>query len=61
MKGILVRSLAVLLSLILLPAPDWATCGGGGGGGMGGMGGGGTSDQKVYTVPWKLIKPGDPP
>jgi tetratricopeptide (TPR) repeat protein len=61
MKAILVRSLAVLLSLILLPAPDWATCGGGGGGGMGGMGGGGTSDQKVYTVPWKLIKPGDPP
>ncbi len=28
---------ALLLVLLLLPAPDWATCGGGGGGGMGGM------------------------
>jgi tetratricopeptide (TPR) repeat protein len=60
MKTIFVRSLAVLLSVFLLPVPDWATCGGGGGGGAGGMSGG-TSDQKVYTVPWKLIKPGDPP
>ena len=42
----------------MLPTQQWATCGGGGGGGMGGMGGG---DQPVYRVPWKLIKPEDPP
>lgn len=61
------RLTALLLALLLLPAPDWATCGGGGGGGMGGMRSGGPSagtlggDQQVYQVPWKLVKPEDPP
>jgi tetratricopeptide (TPR) repeat protein len=70
MKTLLVRSLAIFLSLLLLPAPDWATCGGGGGGGMGGMRGGvnprsgadSTFPQdQAYTVPWKLMTPEDPP
>jgi tetratricopeptide (TPR) repeat protein len=51
--------------LLLLPAPDWATCGGGGGGGTGGMGTGGGrgafGDDQVYQVPWKLVKPEDAP
>jgi tetratricopeptide (TPR) repeat protein len=59
------RLTALLLVLLLLPAPDWATCGGGGGGGMGGMrsgvAGGPGGDQQVYQVPWKLVKPEDPP
>ncbi len=61
------RLTAMLLVLLLLPAPDWATCGGGGGGGMGGMRSGGPGgsglggDQQVYQVPWKLVKPEDPP
>jgi tetratricopeptide (TPR) repeat protein len=48
---------------LLVPA-SWATCGGGGGGGVGGMGGGGGSmgaDPQVYQVPWRLLKPEDPP
>jgi tetratricopeptide (TPR) repeat protein len=62
MKNLLPRLTAALLTLLLLPAPDWATCGGGGGGGMGGMRGpgmGGGGDQQVYQVPWKLLKPED--
>jgi hypothetical protein len=62
------RLAALFMVLLLLPTPDWATCGGGGGGGMGGMRGGGpsagpggVSDQQVYQVPWKLIKPDDTP
>jgi len=61
------RLTALLLVLLLLPAPDWATCGGGGGGGTGGMRSGGPGgsglggDQQVYQVPWKLVKPEDPP
>lgn len=57
------RVTALFTVLLLLPAPDWATCGGGGGGGMGGMRSGGTGggmgDQQVYQVPWKLVKPDD--
>ena len=57
------RLIAVLMVLLLLPTPDWATCGGGGGGGTGGMrsGSGGMSDEQVYQVPWKLVKPDDTP
>jgi tetratricopeptide (TPR) repeat protein len=59
------RLSALLMVLLLLPVPDWATCGGGGGGGMGGMRSGGTGgsmgDQQVYQVPWKLIKPEETP
>ena len=56
------RLTALFLVLLLLPAPDWATCGGGGGGGMGGMRGGARiGDEQVYQVPWKLIKPDDAP
>ena len=59
------RLMAVSMVLLLLPVPDWATCGGGGGGGMGGMRSGGTgggmSDEQVYQVPWKLVKPTDTP
>jgi tetratricopeptide (TPR) repeat protein len=74
MNIFILRSLAILVSLSLLPAPDWATCGGGGGGGTGGMRGpiggggrpGGPNDgtlptEQVYQVPWKLIKPDDAP
>ena len=60
------RLTALLTVFLLLPAPDWATCGGGGGGGMGGMrtagpggGPGGMGDEQVYQVPWKLVKPDD--
>ena len=63
MRNVLSRLTAILAIFLLLPAPDWATCGGGGGGGMGGMrgpgsgGGPGPGDQQVYQVPWKLMKP----
>ena len=54
------RLTALSMVLLLWPAPDWATCGGGGGGGMGGMRSGGmSSDEQVYQVPWKLVKPDD--
>src|SRR5947208_11890879 len=57
------RLTALFLALLLLPAPNWATCGGGGGGGTGGMRGPGGpgmgGDEQVYQVPWKLIKPED--
>ncbi|HKV63588.1 MAG TPA: tetratricopeptide repeat protein [Candidatus Acidoferrum sp.] len=58
------RLMAVSMALLLLPAPDWATCGGGGGGGMGGMRSGGSGsmgDEQVYQVPWKLVKPDETP
>jgi tetratricopeptide (TPR) repeat protein len=55
------RILAFFSVLLLLPAPDWATCGGGGGGGTGGMRSGGPEEQQVYQVPWKLVKPTDAP
>ena len=46
------RLTALFLALLLLPAPNWATCGGGGGGGTGGMRGpsgpGMGSDEQVY-------------
>jgi tetratricopeptide (TPR) repeat protein len=66
MKAQISRLTALFMVLLLLPAPDWATCGGGGGGGTGGMrsGGpstGGASDQQVYQVPWKMVKPDDAP
>ena len=54
------RCLALLLTLLLLVPPDWATCGGGGGGGMGGMGGGSAMPEQTYPVPWKLVRPSDP-
>src|SRR5215831_6015844 len=56
-----VRLLSVVLIFLTVVPQEWATCGGGGGGGMGGMGGGGMSQQETYPVPWKLIKPEDPP
>lgn len=59
------RLIAVFMALLLLPVPDWATCGGGGGGGTGGMRSGGTgggmADEQVYQVPWKLVKPDEAP
>ncbi len=55
------RILALFSVLLLLPVPDWATCGGGGGGGMGGIRSGGADEQQVYQVPWKLVKPTDTP
>ena len=66
MKSLFARSLAAFLVVILFTQQNWATCGGGGGGGVGGMGGGGgngmgTSNDQTYRVPWKLIKPEDPP
>ncbi|HEY6387061.1 MAG TPA: tetratricopeptide repeat protein, partial [Candidatus Acidoferrum sp.] len=59
------RLSALFMVLLLLPAPDWATCGGGGGGGMGGMRSGGApgapgmGSEQVYQVPWKILKPED--
>jgi tetratricopeptide (TPR) repeat protein len=64
MRSQISRLIAVSMALLLLPAPDWATCGGGGGGGMGGMrsgGSGGMGDEQVYQVPWKLVKPDETP
>jgi tetratricopeptide (TPR) repeat protein len=67
MRILLARFVSVVLIMILLfPAqPALATCGGGGGGGTGGMrsgaDSGSTADEQVYQVPWRLIKPGDPP
>src|ERR1700674_3244352 len=71
MRELTSRLTATLLVLLLLPIPDWATCGGGGGGGMGGMrspssntpnnGGAGIGQEQVYNVPWKVVKPEDPP
>jgi tetratricopeptide (TPR) repeat protein len=57
------RLMAVSMVLLLLPVPDWATCGGGGGGGTGGMrsGAGGGGDEQVYQVPWKMVKPDETP
>ena len=65
MRTHIARLVAVSMALLLLPVPDWATCGGGGGGGTGGMRSGGTSsgmgDEQVYQVPWKLVKPDEAP
>lgn len=66
MKRTLARLLSVTLIMILLAPPQsWATCGGGGGGGMGGMrpgsGTDSTSNEQVYHVPWRMMKPEDPP
>jgi tetratricopeptide (TPR) repeat protein len=58
------RGAALFMVILLLPAPDWATCGGGGGGGTGGMRGGapgGMGSEEVYQVPWKLVKPEEAP
>ncbi len=63
MKLQISRLSALFMVLLLLPAPDWATCGGGGGGGMGGMrssgapGTPGMGGEQVYQVPWKILKP----
>jgi len=63
MRNQISRLSAILMVLLLLPAPDWATCGGGGGGGTGGMRSPGMpgDQQQVYQVPWKLVKPEDAP
>lgn len=62
-RSLLARFSSLVLIILMLTTQEWATCGGGGGGGMGGMGGGsGTgTQQETYPVPWKLIKPEDPP
>jgi tetratricopeptide (TPR) repeat protein len=64
MKPAFARPLSLLMIAFLTVSQSWATCGGGGGGGRGGMAsgpGGGMQDQQVYRVPWRLIKPEDPP
>jgi tetratricopeptide (TPR) repeat protein len=62
-RSLLARLLSLVLIILMLTSQEWATCGGGGGGGMGGMGGGSGmgTPQETYPVPWKLIKPEDPP
>lgn len=60
MKALTTRCLALFLSLLLLSDLGWGTCGGGGGGGTGGLGGSQPAEQ-VYQVPWKVVKPEDPP
>ncbi len=60
MNKLVSRLMAVLMAFLLLPLPSLATCGGGGGGGMGGMRGGGGgmgSEEQVYQVPWKVVRP----
>jgi tetratricopeptide (TPR) repeat protein len=61
MKILSERFVALVLIVLFLMTPVWATCGGGGGGGGGGMsgGGGGGSDPAVYHVPWKILKEGE--
>ncbi|HZU32791.1 MAG TPA: tetratricopeptide repeat protein [Candidatus Angelobacter sp.] len=56
---LLQRIFSALMIFVFLVPQSWATCGGGGGGGMGGMGAGASS--QTYQVPWKLIKPEEPP
>ena len=67
-RACFIRALTIVLVLLMLPLPDWATCGGGGGGGGGGMSRGGAvgapglpSEQETYPVPWRQRKPEDPP
>jgi tetratricopeptide (TPR) repeat protein len=62
-RSLLARFSSLVLIILMLTTQEWATCGGGGGGGMGGMGGGSGAGvpQETYPVPWKLIKPEDPP
>jgi len=60
MNKLVSRLMAVLMAFLLLPLPSLATCGGGGGGGMGGMRGvvaGMGSEEQVYQVPWKVVRP----
>ncbi len=66
MNNIGLRGVILALMILSVPALEWATCGGGGGGGTGGMGAGpmGTgpsADAQVYMVPWKALRPQDPP
>jgi len=61
MKNLTERLVAILLVVLFVFSPVWATCGGGGGGGGGGMSGNsgnGGNDPKpvVYHVPWRLPK-----
>ena len=57
MKKLMSQSFALLLIMLFVLSPVWATCGGGGGGGAGGMSGGsggaGGAKPEVYHVPWK--------
>jgi tetratricopeptide (TPR) repeat protein len=60
----MIRRLAALMSIAVVPfmviVDVFATCGGGGGGGTGGMGGGGgMAADVVYQVPWRLLQPTD--
>ena len=58
------RTLAAVMTFLLLASQSWATCGGGGGGGTGGMSRGGLDPSLVpetYQVPWRLIEPKDVP
>lgn len=54
---------AILISILLFPAqPAMATCGGGGMGGMrSGANSGSAPAEQVYQVPWRVIKPEEPP
>lgn len=52
--SVLIRCLALVLSLGLSAIPLQATCGGGGGGGSGGMSGGTVAAPVVYQVPWQV-------
>src|SRR6266516_738172 len=63
MKTQVSRLIALSLLLLFSLQSVSATCGGGGGGGGGGMaaGNGGGASPPVYTVPWKLRAPKDPP
>src|SRR5947209_13951980 len=61
-KSVIARPLAFFMIVLLFAQQNWATCGGGGGGGVGGLGvGSRMSADQTYPVPWKLIKPEDPP
>jgi tetratricopeptide (TPR) repeat protein len=58
MKTLLARSISLVLAVLFVVSPLWATCGGGGGGGGGGMASGGSAPE-VYYVPWKARTPKD--
>ncbi len=69
MKKTVLHGVILAFVILLVPAAEWATCGGGGGGGTGGMrtgsgpagSGPSSADTQVYMVPWKMLTAQDSP
>ncbi len=51
----------LVVIVLVTPPQSWATCGGGGGGGRGGISPSSGNEEQVYSVPWRIQKPTDPP